>query len=262
MAIREQFAAGEETIMIFRQLLDINSCTYTYLLSCKDTGATLLIDPVLENLERDLAILRALGLELSHTLETHVHADHITGAHRLREVTGCRVGYPVMAQPMCADFAVREGEVFRLGNLGIHALFTPGHTDHHYAYRVDDCALPLLFTGDALLIDGCGRTDFQSGDAATLYRSIHDKFFSLADETLVYPGHDYNGRFVSSIGQEKERNPRIGQNRTLEEFVEIMDNLVLPAPLKIDIAVPSNECCGRIPAYAVRRESPPPGLHA
>ena len=137
--------------------------------------------------------------------------------------------------------------MFKTGNISIHPLFTPGHTDHHHAYLIDTPAQKLLFTGDALLIEACGRTDFQSGDAESLYNSIHNKFFSLSDETLVYPGHDYEGRFVSTIAQEKQRNPRLGGGKSKKEFIEIMNNLDLPYPRKIDFAVPGNEACGRCP---------------
>jgi sulfur dioxygenase len=233
--------------MLFRQLLEPDSSTYTYLLSCPDTGITALIDPVLDTVERDLALLQQLGLELDFTIDTHVHADHLTGAKRLKALTGSRIVYPAMVEAVCVDIGLREGEVFRLGNLALQPLFTPGHTDHHHAYLIDNGTQQMLFSGDALLIDACGRTDFQSGDARTLYRSIHEKFFTLPDETLLYPCHDYEGRFVSTIGQEKTRNPRLGGGKPLEEFVNIMENMELPYPRKIDFAVPGNEGCGRCP---------------
>ena len=246
--------------MLFRQLLEPESSTYTYLISCPDTGVTALIDPVLETVERDLALLQQLGLSLDYTVDTHVHADHLTGAKRLRELTGSRIVYPAMVDAACVDIGLREGEPFLFGNLALHPLFTPGHTDHHHAYRIDTGAHQLLFSGDALLIDACGRTDFQSGDAATLYRSIHDKFFTLPDETLVYPCHDYEGRFVSTIAQEKTRNPRLGQGKTREEFVAIMESMDLPYPRKIDIAVPGNESCGVHPD-AVETDHTPLSMH-
>lgn len=233
--------------MLFRQLIEPDSSTYTYLISCTDTGVTALIDPVLDTVERDLALLQQLGLKLDYTIDTHVHADHLTGARRLRELTGSRIVYPAMVEAVCVDIGLREGEAFRVGDLELQPLFTPGHTDHHHAYLIDNGTQKMLFSGDALLIDACGRTDFQSGDARTLYRSIHDKFFTLPDETLVYPCHDYEGRFVSTIAQEKSRNPRLGQDKSLEEFVAIMDNMDLPYPRKIDFAVPGNENCGICP---------------
>jgi sulfur dioxygenase len=233
--------------MIFRQLFEPDSSTYTYLISCPETGATALIDPVLDTAERDAEVLRQMGLRLDCTLDTHIHADHLTGARRLKELTGSQIAYPAIDDLPCADIGVKEGEVFRIGTIELYPLFTPGHTDHHHAYLIDNGTHKLLFSGDALLIDACGRTDFQSGDAATLYRSIHNKFFTLPDETLVYPCHDYEGRFVSTIAQEKARNPRLGQNKPLQAFVEIMENMDLPYPRKIDFAVPGNERCGECP---------------
>jgi len=233
--------------MIFRQLFEPDSSTYTYLVACPDTGKAALIDPVLDTVQRDLSILQEMGLELDYTIDTHVHADHLTGARRLRELAGSRVVYPAIDELPCADIGIREGEVFRIGKLELHPLFTPGHTSHHHAYLIDNGTQQMLFSGDALLIDACGRTDFQSGDAATLYRSIQEKFFTLPDTTLVYPCHDYEGRFVSSIAQEKARNPRLGGGKTLAEFVAIMHDMDLPYPRKIDFAVPGNERCGECP---------------
>ncbi len=231
--------------MIFKQLLEPDSCTYTYLIACPESGTTALIDPVLETVDRDLALLQSLGLTLDFTIDTHIHADHLTAARRLRELTGSRIAWPALDQLPCADIGLREGEPFLVGKIPLHPLFTPGHTDHHHAYLIDNGTHHLLFSGDALLIEACGRTDFQSGDAATLYRSIHEKIFSLPDESLIYPGHDYEGRFVTTVAQEKQRNPRLGNNRSLEEFVAIMEGLDLPYPRKIDIAVPGNQQCGQ-----------------
>lgn len=233
--------------MIFRQLFEPDSSTYTYLVACPDTGKAALIDPVLDTVQRDLSILQEMGLELDYTIDTHVHADHLTGARRLRELAGSRVVYPAIDELPCADIGIREGEVFRIGKVELHPLFTPGHTSHHHAYLIDNGTQQMLFSGDALLIDACGRTDFQSGDAATLYRSIQEKFFTLPDATLVYPCHDYEGRFVSCIAQEKARNPRLGGGKTLAEFVAIMHDMDLPYPRKIDFAVPGNERCGECP---------------
>jgi glyoxylase-like metal-dependent hydrolase (beta-lactamase superfamily II) len=206
-----------------------------------------LIDPVLDTVDRDLQLLQELGLKLSYSLDTHIHADHLTGARRLKELAGSRIVYPEIDDLPCADIGVREGTPLRVGGIEIHPLFTPGHTSHHHAYLIDNGTHKLLFSGDALLIDACGRTDFQSGDAATLYRSIHDKFFSLPNDTLVYPCHDYEGRHVSTIAQEKTRNPRLGNGKSLQEFVAIMDGMDLPYPRKIDFAVPGNEQCGSCP---------------
>lgn len=234
--------------MIFKQLLEADSCTYSYLIGCQETGEALIIDPVIETVERDLQILQSLGLRLTTTLETHVHADHLTGARRLKARTQCRIAYPKMLELACADIGVQEGSPVTVGNISLQPLFTPGHTDHHHAYLIDTPALKMVFTGDALLIEACGRTDFQSGDAGTLYNSVHNKLFSLPDETLVYPGHDYEQRFVTSIAQEKARNPRLGSGRSKESFIALMEGLDLPYPRKIDFAVPGNEDCGICPA--------------
>lgn len=233
--------------MIFKQLFEPDSCTYTYLLGCEETGASLLIDPVIDTVERDLDVLKNLGLTPSYTLETHIHADHLTGARKMQALASTQIVVPSMNKLPCADLGVEEGKVFEVGNIKIHPLFTPGHTDMHHAYLIEQGALTLLFSGDALLIEACGRTDFQSGDATTLYRSIQQKFFTLPDETLVYPGHDYEGRHITTIAQEKQRNPRLGNNKSEKEFVEIMNGLDLPYPRKIDFAVPGNTLCGKCP---------------
>jgi len=229
--------------MIFRQLFEPLSSTYTYLLGCESTGQALLIDPVVNSIERDLAQIQSLGLTLACTVETHIHADHITGALHLKERTGCRIAAPAMERLPCADVGVEEGKPLQFGEIVLQPLHTPGHTDSHHAYVLGQ----RVFTGDALLIDGCGRTDFQNGNAADLYRSVTGKLFSLPDEQLVYPGHDYQQRWVSSIGQEKLRNPRLGNARALQEFEQIMAGLNLPYPKFIDHAVPGNRQCGRCP---------------
>lgn len=233
--------------MIFRQLFEQDSSTYTYLLACEQSGECVLIDPVIDTVERDLAVLQALGLELTYTLETHMHADHLTGARKLRAYTGSKIVVPAMDKLACADVGVEENQVFRVGQIELHPLFTPGHTGHHHAYLLDNGMQKVLFSGDALLIEACGRTDFQSGDPVSLYQSITEKFFTLPNETLVYPAHDYEGRQLTTIGQEKNRNPRVGNNTSQEAFVAIMNGLNLPYPRKIDFAVPGNELCGECP---------------
>ncbi|MCG6937558.1 MAG: MBL fold metallo-hydrolase [Gammaproteobacteria bacterium] len=233
--------------MIFHQLFESDSSTFSYLIADPDTAEALLIDPVLETVERDLQLLKDLNLKLTATLETHVHADHLTGASRLKSHTKCKIAYPAMIQSSCIDIGIKEGEAFKLGHIELNPLFTPGHTDHHHAYLIDTPVQKFLFSGDSLLIESCGRTDFQSGDAETLYNSIHNKIFSLPDETLIYPGHDYESRFITTVAQEKARNPRLGGGRKKQEFIEIMNNLDLPYPRKIDFAVPGNENCGRCP---------------
>ena len=232
--------------MIFRQLVEPVSSTYTYLIACEETREAALIDPVLETVDRDLALVDQLKLVLKYTIETHIHADHVTGAARLREATGCKAAVPERSGAAHVDVPVREGEPIAVGKLRVDPLYAPGHTDDHHAYLVRSPDGARLFTGDALMIDGCGRTDFQNGDPATLYRSVHEKFFTLPDDTLVFPGHDYQQRFVSTVGQEKARNPRLGGGKTLEEFVEIMNSLNLPRPKNMDVAVPANRECGEV----------------
>jgi sulfur dioxygenase len=234
--------------MIFRQLFEPQSSTYTYLLGDPASGQALLVDPVIETAERDLGLVQELDLTLAYTLETHVHADHLTAAYRLKELTGSLIAGPAHDRLLCRDIWVEDGVPFQVGAVTLLPLFTPGHTATHYCYLQQLGDASRVFTGDALLIDGCGRTDFQGGNAAELYRSIHTRLFSLPDDTLVCPGHDYEGRHVSTIRQEKDRNPRLGGNRPLEEFVNLMEGLVLPYPKRMDLAVPANELCGDCPA--------------
>lgn len=226
--------------MIFRQLLEPVSSSYTYLVGCEDTGHAVLIDPVISTIDRDLAELTKLGLKLLFSLETHIHADHITAALELKKQTGCRIAGPAVDRLPCTDIGVEEGLPFIVGSMQFTPLHTPGHTDGHFAYLLGD----RLFSGDALLIDGCGRTDFQNGNADDLFHSVREKLFALLGDTLVYPGHDYQGRRVSTIAQEKQRNPRLGEAITLERFRVIMRELNLPYPRFIDHAVPGNRRCG------------------
>lgn len=230
--------------MIFRQLFEPLSSTYTYLLGCEETGQALLIDPVIVAMDRDLAEVQRLGLRLAYTLDTHIHADHITAALEIRKRVASRIAGPAFDRLPCTDVGIDEGKPFEVGSLGFEPIHTPGHTDGHFAYRLGD----RVFTGDALLIEGCGRTDFQNGDADALFRSVREKLFKLPDDCLVYPAHDYNQRRVSSIGQEKKRNPRLGEDKSLEQFREIMAKLNLPYPKFIDYAVPGNRQCGVCPA--------------
>ena len=230
--------------MLFKQLFEPISSTYTYLLGCEETGKAILIDPVLPAWQRDLDAIGELGLELAYTLDTHIHADHITAARKLKQEAGSRIAHPAFDRLACVDLPIEEGKPLELGSIRMDPLFTPGHTDGHHAYLVDG----RVFSGDALLIDGCGRTDFQNGDAQALYRSVREKLFALPEDTLLYPAHDYEGRRVSSVGQEKTRNPRLGGNRTLGEFVDIMRSLKLAYPKFIDYAVPGNRECGVCPS--------------
>jgi glyoxylase-like metal-dependent hydrolase (beta-lactamase superfamily II) len=228
--------------MLFRQLFDRESSTYTYLIADLVSQTALLVDPVLEQVERDRQLLEELGLVLSYCLETHIHADHVTGTGQLRSLTGCLGIVPANAQIACADRHIKDGEVLQLGDMAIEAIATPGHTDSHMAYRING---DRVLTGDALFIRGCGRTDFQSGDAGTLYDSVTQRLFTLPEATLVYPGHDYRGYTLSTIGEEKRWNPRfLGKDRP--QFIEFMANLKLPEPKKIMEAVPANELCGRL----------------
>jgi glyoxylase-like metal-dependent hydrolase (beta-lactamase superfamily II) len=228
--------------MLFRQLFDSETSTYTYLIADERTKEAVLVDAVLEQVERDRQLLRELGLTLRYCLETHIHADHITATGRLRELTGCQGIVPQNASAKCADRFLGDEEILRVGEVEIKAIATPGHTDSHNAYLVNG---HRILTGDALLIRGCGRTDFQSGDAAVLYHSITQKLFALPEETLVYPGHDYRGHAASTIGEEKQYNPRF-VGKTKASFIELMAGLNLPNPKKIMEAVPANERCGKI----------------
>lgn len=228
---------------VFRQLFEPVSSTYTYLLGCPETGEAVLIDPALPTWRRDLEAINALGLRLVMTIDTHIHADHLTSASLLKREAGSRIATPALDQLPCTDVPMHDGVPLQVGGLRIDPIHTPGHTDNHFALLVGD----RVFTGDALLIDSCGRTDFQSGDPRALYHSVRGKLFALPGETLVYPAHDYNGRWVSSIAQEQQRNPRVGGDRTLEDFVALMDALELPYPKFIDYAVPGNRQCGVCP---------------
>ncbi len=235
------YAGGSSKI--FRQLFEPVSSTYTYLLGCAETGEALLIDPVMPAWQRDLQVVNELGLRLVMTIDTHIHADHISSASMLKREVGSRIAIPALDALPCTDVPVHDGVPLHIGSIRVDPMHTPGHTDNHFALITGD----RVFTGDALLIDGCGRTDFQSGDARALYDSVRVKLFGLPDETLVYPAHDYQGRWVSSIAQERRRNPRLGGDRTLEDFVELMENLKLPYPKFIDHAVPGNRQCGLCP---------------
>ena len=230
--------------MIFRQLFEPLSSTYTYLLGCEETGQAVLVDPVIVSMERDLAEVRKLGLKLAYTLDTHIHADHITAALEMKKKVGSKIASPAIDRLSCTDAAIEEGKLFKVGEITLQPLHTPGHTDGHFSYVLGE----KIFTGDALLIEGCGRTDFQNGDADALDKSVREKLFTLPDDYLVYPAHDYKNSRVSSIAQEKKRNPRLGEDKTLEQFKVIMANLNLPYPKFIDYAVPGNKQCGVCPA--------------
>ena len=228
--------------MLFRQLFDQTSSTYTYLVADLNTREAILVDPVLDQVDRDFQLIRELGLTLRFCLETHIHADHVTGTGKLRALTRCLGIVPENAQADCADQYMRHDERRHIGSILIQAIATPGHTDSHMAYLINgNCVL----TGDALFIRGCGRTDFQNGDAGILYDSVNQRLFSLPDETLVYPGHDYKGHTCSTIGEEKQFNLRfVGCDR--KQFVAFMAQLDLPKPQKMKEAVPANQSCGQL----------------
>ena len=227
--------------MIFHQFFEVESSTYTYLLACEQTHEAILIDPVASEFDHYAAMLEEKNLTLAYSLDTHVHADHVTAANQLRTRFGCKIVLHRNAGVECGDILITDQSAIRIGNILIEARYTPGHTNACTSYVVGG----MVFTGDTLLIDGCGRTDFQEGDAATLYDSIHQQIFSLPDDTIVYAGHDYNGCLSSTVGQERLHNSRLGQGRSKQEFIEIMNNLNLPYPKKIDIALPANKACGQ-----------------
>ncbi|MBK8218362.1 MAG: MBL fold metallo-hydrolase [Myxococcales bacterium] len=226
--------------MLLRQLFDTESSTYTYLLADDVSGEAALVDPVREHLERDLKLVSELGLRLTHVLETHVHADHVTSAGLLRERTGAWTCASAVGAP-CVDQKLRHGDVVRLGDLAIMVLETPGHTDDGLSFLVNGHVL----TGDTLLVRGCGRADFQNGSPDTLYDSLTKVLFALPDSTVVLPGHDYRGFTQSTIGEEKRLNPRVA-GKSREEFAAIMNGLNLPKPKKLDEAVPANRACGNV----------------
>lgn len=225
--------------MLFKQLFDTDSSTYTYFIADIDAGEAVLIDPVDTHIDEYLHLLNTHKCSLKYSLETHVHADHITGGGKLRQKTDALTAVSAACGAQTADLQLKDGDVISFANETITVIATPGHTPGSISFLWRD----RLFTGDALLINGCGRTDFQGGSAESQYNSIVNKLFTLPDETLVYPGHDYQGRRVSCIGQEKVINPRLA-GKSLDEFVKIMNNLNLPKPRLIDIAVPANRMCG------------------
>ncbi len=228
--------------LIFRQLFDAESSTYTYLLADPDSKEAVLIDPVREQVERDVELLEQLGLRLKHSLDTHVHADHVTAAGELRKRLGIQTVLSKEGGAGCADILVEAGSRISFGGRFVEVRETPGHTNGCVTYVLDDGS--MAFTGDALLIRGCGRTDFQQGDSQKLFRSVRENIFTLPDSTLLYPGHDYKGRTVTSVAEEKKYNPRLGLSKTEAEFVEIMKNLNLAPPKKIAEALPANLACG------------------
>jgi glyoxylase-like metal-dependent hydrolase (beta-lactamase superfamily II)/rhodanese-related sulfurtransferase len=221
--------------MIFRQLFDGTSGTYTYLLASRRGGEALIIDPVLERVERYLQLVRELDLRLVKAVDTHLHADHVTGLGALRDRTHCITVMGEHTQADVVSMRVAEGDYVGIEGVRLDVLYTPGHTDDSYSFLLAD----RVFTGDTLLIRGTGRTDFQNGDPRAQYDSIFNKLMKLPDETLVYPAHDYKGESVSTIGEEKNFNPRL-RVKSIDEYVDLMNNLKLPNPKMMDVAVPAN----------------------
>jgi glyoxylase-like metal-dependent hydrolase (beta-lactamase superfamily II)/rhodanese-related sulfurtransferase len=229
--------------LIFRQLFDQQSSTYTYLLGCAKTKEAVLIDPVFEQVRRDSALMQELGLKLICTLETHVHADHVTGGWLLKQRWGSRIALSAASGAEDADVYLEHGDKVRFGDYFLETRATPGHTHGCVSYVLGDES--MAFTGDALLVRGSGRTDFQQGDARALYRSVHLQLFTLPDSCLLYPGHDYRGLTVTSVGEEKRFNPRLGGSLSESDFAGTMKNLRLAHPKKLDVAVPANLKCGK-----------------
>lgn len=225
--------------MLFRQLFERDSSTYTYLLAARTGGEALLIDPVKEEVGKYLQLIQELDLRLVFAVDTHVHADHVTGLGELRGATGCATIMGAQSKAGCVSRTVTDGEVIKVDGVELRALYTPGHTDDSYSFVAND----RVFTGDTLLIRGTGRTDFQNGDPHAQYESLFGKLLRLPDETLVYPAHDYKGWTVSTIGEEKAHNPRL-QVSSEREYVDLMRSLKLPTPRLMDVAVPANLACG------------------
>jgi sulfur dioxygenase len=240
--------------MIFRQLFDPASSTYTYLLGDTASREALLIDPVYEQVPRDLSLLQELGLKLVATLDTHVHADHVTGAWRLRERCGSQIALASVVGAEGVDRPLRHGEHIAFGKRHLEVRATPGHTNGCLTYVMDDRS--MAFTGDSLLIRGCGRTDFQEGSPDQLFTSVREQILTLPDDCLLYPAHDYRGITVTSVAEERRFNPRLGGDVDLGDFAGYMNNLNLPHPKLMAVAVPANLRCGKPEGEAAVHETP------
>ena len=230
--------------MIFRQMFDPVSSTYTYVLASGRGREALIIDPVKELLDHYLRLIGDLDLKLVRAIDTHTHADHITALGDLRDRTGCVTVMGEFTKAQCVSESIREGERIRLDGVELAAIYTPGHTDESFSFVLNPDRPQAVFTGDVLLIRGTGRTDFQGGDPRKSWDSIVNKLFKLPEETTVYPGHDYKGWTASSIGEEMRANPRLA-GKTEADYVSIMNNLNLPNPKLMDVAVPANLACGK-----------------
>ncbi len=228
--------------IIFHQLFEAESSTYTYIIADQNTKEAAIIDPVIETVDRDLKLIQELGLNLIYVLDTHIHADHITAASEIRKRTKAKTAVSADALVDCVDIPLTDNQELKLGNKKIKAIATPGHTNTCMTYVFEN----MIFTGDALLIRGCGRTDFQQGSSEKLFQSVQEKLFKLPDDTIIYPAHDYRGHTSSSIEQEKKYNPRLGLAKTKQEFIQIMSDLKLANPKKIHEAVPANMACGMV----------------
>ena len=221
--------------MIFKQVFDTQSCTYTYLIASAKGREALIIDPVIENVNDYIRMLKELDLKLVKVIDTHIHADHVTGASKLKQATNCITIMGEHTPAEAVEIKVKDGEFIKIDNIEIKSIYTPGHTSDSYSFLLDN----YLFTGDTLLINGTGRTDFQNGSSKDAYNSIFNKLLKLPEETLVYPGHDYNGKLVSTIESEKKFNPRLQVNSP-EEYEDIMSNLILSKPKLIDSNISRN----------------------
>ena len=230
-------------MLVFRQLADPASSTYTYLLGDSDSGDAILVDAVFEQAARDLALVRELGLKLRMTVDTHVHADHVTAAWLLKHRAGSDIAIGAASGAKGADRYLHEGDRIAFGSRSLEVRATPGHTDGCISLVLDDRT--MAFTGDCLLVRGSGRTDFQQGDARSMYRSIHGKLFTLPPQCLIYPGHDYRGLSVTSVAEEKRFNPRLHEGIGEDDFAGYMAHLGLPHPKQIEVALPANLACGR-----------------
>jgi glyoxylase-like metal-dependent hydrolase (beta-lactamase superfamily II) len=221
--------------MIFKQVFDTKSSTYTYLIASAKGREAVIIDPVIENVEHYINLLNELDLKLVKVIDTHIHADHVTGASKLKQITNCSTLMGEHTPADTVEIKVKDGEDIKIDNFNIKSLYTPGHTSDSYSFLLNN----NLFTGDTLLINATGRTDFQNGNSIDAYNSLFNKLLKLPDETLVYPGHDYNGKFSSTIGNEKKFNPRLQVN-SVEEYVDIMSKLNLSKPKLIESNVKRN----------------------
>ena len=228
--------------MNIRQLIDNETCTYTYLVWDSDSLEAIIIDPVLEKINRDLDYINKLNLNLKYIIETHVHADHITGALQIKKVTNAKICYGSKTGVNGADILLNDNDTLTIGSIVIKAIHTPGHTSGCTSYYIDG----YIFTGDTLFIEGTGRTDFQEGCSKNTYNSIRNKIFTYPNNTVVYPGHNYKGLTSSTIGYERKYNPNVGDNIEINDYVEREKNMNRPYPKKFDVAVPANLLCGKL----------------